>query len=69
MEGVDKPPEKLVDPNDAHEKSVRLFLRLYESLSSTEKVVVLNSGFYVLCDFVKLSKKGVYAVLVIKKKG
>ena len=68
MEGEDEPPEKLVDPNDAHGKTVGLLLRLREPLFSTGKVVVLDSGFCVLCGLVELMKRGVYAALVIKKR-
>ena len=68
VEGKDEPPEKPVDPTNAHGKTVGLLLRLCKPLYATGCVVVLDSGFCVLRGLTELLKKGVFASAVIKKR-
>lgn len=48
--------------------TIGLLLRACQSLASSGKIVVLNSGFCVLKALIELRKIGVYAAAVIKKR-
>ena len=50
------------------EKLLACFLHLTNSLCSTGKVVILDSGFCVLQGILELRKKGVYVGALIKKR-
>lgn len=68
VEGKDEPPEKPVDPTNAHGKTVGLLLRLCKPLYATGCVVILDSGFCVLKGIIELLKNGVFASALIKKR-
>jgi hypothetical protein len=68
VEGKDSPPEARPKKYTALGKTAATLLTLCESLFSTGKVVVLDSGFCVLQAIVELKKKGVFAAAAIKKR-
>ena len=68
VEGKDRPREK-IDPNDKTcGKTGALLLRLTQSIFTTGKVVILDSGFCVLKAIIALRKKGVFASALVKKR-
>lgn len=66
VEGKDRPPELPSPPKD--EKTKHLLLSLCQSLYSSGKIVVLDSGFSVMKALVALKKVGVFAHAVAKKR-
>ena len=49
-------------------KTVGLLLRLTKPLWHTAKLVILDSGFFVLKGIVEFQKKGVFALVLIKNR-
>jgi len=68
VESKDRPRERPADENANLGSTVSLLLRMYKPLYSTGKVVILDSGFCVLKDIIKLAECGVYAAAQIKKR-
>ena len=68
VEGKDRPSH--LGPKEFHDKgkTVGLLLRLTKPIWSKEKIVVMDSGFYVLNGLVELKKKGVFGHALIKKR-
>ena len=66
LEGKDHPSQIPADPKT--KKTSGLLLRLFWSLYSSGKVVVLDSGFCVLQALINLRKVGVFAGALIKKR-
>eukprot|EP00957_Ditylum_brightwellii_P176348 13428119-Ditylum_brightwellii.AAC.1 len=66
VEGKDRPerPKPLYNEEG---KIMGLLLRLYESIYSTGKVIILHSGFCVHNATINLRKKGVFASALIKE--
>ena len=61
----DMPPKKF----DNYGKTVGRVLRCCSSLFATGKAVIMDSGFCVLDVLPKLKEKGVYAIVMVKKRG
>ena len=69
VEGKDTPKERSVDPNENKiGKTGALLLRLCQSIFTTGKVVILDSGFCVLRAIIGLRQQGVFASALIKKR-
>ena len=69
VEGKDRPKDRTIDPNDKKVgKTGALLLRICQSIFTTGKVVILDSGFCVLRAIVELRKKGVFSSALIKKR-
>lgn len=68
VEGKDAPPERPRDPTNEHGKTCGLLLRMCKPIYMRGMVVILYSGFCVLKGLIELSKKGVCASAVIKKR-
>eukprot|EP00559_Dactyliosolen_fragilissimus_P002711 CAMPEP_0184872744 /NCGR_PEP_ID=MMETSP0580-20130426/41459_1 /TAXON_ID=1118495 /ORGANISM="Dactyliosolen fragilissimus" /LENGTH=665 /DNA_ID=CAMNT_0027375583 /DNA_START=1012 /DNA_END=3007 /DNA_ORIENTATION=+ len=69
VEGKDRPKDQPTDSNDRLVgKTGALLLRLCESLYTSGKVVILDSGFCVLKALIALRQKGVFASALIKKR-
>lgn len=69
MEGKDRPKEK-DEPkfNNKGGKTVGLLLRMTKSIWNTGRLVILDSGFCVLIALIELSKVGLFASALIKKR-
>eukprot|EP00980_Cylindrotheca_fusiformis_P024084 scaffold11524_cov91-Cylindrotheca_fusiformis.AAC.3 len=67
VEGKDAPPQRHVDFENEG-KTVGLLLRMSRPLWGTAKALVLDSGFCVVKGITELSKKGVFAAALIKKR-
>ena len=65
VEGRARPKELPSDPKT--KRTTCLLLRLYKSMYSAGKVVILDSGFCVLEGLIELKKVGVFAGALIKK--
>ena len=68
MEGKDRPTELGKKKWEELGKTVGLMLRMCESIFSTGKYVVLDSGFSVSKGITALLEVGVYAAALIKKR-
>ena len=67
MEGKDRPTQLGLKKWEDLEKTVGLMLQLCETIFSTGKYVVLDSGFCVSKGITALLEFGVYAAALIKK--
>ena len=69
MEGKHRPKEMNKKKFDEYGKTVGRVLRCSSSLFATGKTVVMDSGFCVLDVLPKLKERGVYALIMVKKRG
>ena len=67
VEGKDKPAHIPQEHSDLG-STIGLLLRCTKPLHGTRNIAVLDSGFYVLKGVVELKKRGVFAVVLIKKR-
>eukprot|EP00957_Ditylum_brightwellii_P145985 11116868-Ditylum_brightwellii.AAC.1 len=68
VEGKDRPSERPKPQYNEKGKTTGLLLRLGQSIYSTGKVVIIDSGFCVLNAIINLRKMGVFALTLIKKR-
>ena len=68
VEGKDTLRERGQPKFHVNGKTGGLLLRLYESISHTGKIVLLDSGLCVLIKIIVLKKVGVYNSVLIKKR-
>ena len=66
VKGKDCPPELYSPPKN--QRTTHLLLTLCQSIYSSGKIVVLDSGFSVMSALIALKKKGVFAHAVAKKR-
>ena len=70
VKGKDRPKELGLCHLQSHEKkpTVGLLLRMTKPLWYTVKVIIMDSGFFVLESLLEIKKKGVYGSAQIKKR-
>ena len=68
VEGKDEPPKKEIPTFLERGKAASLLLFLCDSIFSIRRVVILDRGFYVLQELVKLRNMDVFTAAVVKKK-
>ena len=68
VEGKDRPKKRAINPNNMKiGKMGALLLRICQSILTTSKVVILDSGVYILRVIIELQKQGVFSSTLVKK--